>query len=512
MTADRPNVLFVMADQLSACWTGPYGQTAARTPQMDRLAAEGVVFERMYCNSPICVASRASMMSGRLISAIGAYDNGSEFPASRPTFCHYLRLAGYRTVLAGKMHFIGPDQLHGFAERLTTDIYPASLDWTPDWRQEPVHNPGTSVREVRDSGVAARTLQVDYDEEVHGRAIRQLYDFARRRQEGDDRPWLLCVSYTQPHDPFVTTAQYWDRFASITIPPPTPPPNGEPPAYDQWLNIHHELDLYPLSAEHIAAARRAYLGMVAQIDDLLGDLLHHLEQAGMANGTLVIFTSDHGEMLGERGMWYKRTMYEPSSRVPFLARWPRRIPAGRHEQRVASLVDLFATFCDVADAHHPDGTFPPSDGQSLLPLFRGQPVAWKDSAISEYLGEGVGAPVRMLVRGDHKLVYVHGQPDQLYDLAADPGERHNLAAQPQHAGTLQRRRTDLLTGWRPEAIRESVLASQTERRAVIAALKRDKATAWDFQPLVDASQQYVRRRNAQQTAAEARVPHVGGRT
>ncbi|HEV7214018.1 MAG TPA: sulfatase-like hydrolase/transferase, partial [Chloroflexota bacterium] len=370
MSERQPNILLVMADQLGACWTGPYGQAAARTPHMDRLAAEGVVFERMYCNSPICVASRASMLSGRLISAIGAYDNGSEFPASRPTFCHYLRLAGYRTVLAGKMHFIGPDQLHGFAERLTTDVYPAGLDWTPDWRKEPVHNPGTSVREVRDSGVAARTMQIDYDDEVHGAAVRQIYEFARAAQYGERRPWFLCVSYTQPHDPFVTTRQYWDRFAGVPLPVPKDVA-GQTPAYDRWLGVHHELDLYALTEEHIAAARRAYFAMVSDIDDRLGDLLRHLTLAGLADNTLVIFTSDHGEMLGERGMWYKRTMYEPSSRVPFLVYWPGQVAPGHRESRVTSLIDLSATLCEVAGARHPDGHGPPFAGASLLPLLTG---------------------------------------------------------------------------------------------------------------------------------------------
>lgn len=497
-----------MADQLGACWTGPYAQAAARTPYLDQLATEGIVFERMYCNSPICVASRASMMAGRLISAIGAYDNGSEFPASRPTICHYLRLAGYRTVLAGKMHFIGPDQLHGFAERLTTDIYPASLDWTPDWRREPLHNPGTSVREVRDSGIAARTMQMDYDEEVHGHAVRQLYDFARARQDGDQRPWFMCVSYTQPHDPFVTTPEYWNRFEGVAIPAPTPPPAEPSPAYDQWLNIHHELDLYTLTEAQIAAARRAYFGMVAQIDDLLGDLLKHLERAGMGQETLVIFTSDHGEMLGERGMWYKRTMYEPSSRVPFLARWPQHIPPGRRESRVASLVDLFATFSELAGAQHPDRSPPLSDGESLVPLLLGRAVPWKDMAVCEYLGEGVAAPVRMLVQADHKLVYVHGQPDQLYDLTADPGEQQNLALDPAQAAILHRLRAALVAKWDPAATRHAVLSSQAERRAVIAALKLDTVTSWDYQPVDDAGNRYVRHRNAQQTAAAARVPGV----
>ena len=507
MSERRPNILLVMADQLGACWTGPHGQTAARTPHMDGLAAQGVVFERMYCNSPICVASRASMLSGRLISAIGAYDNGSEFPASRPTFCHYLRLAGYRTVLTGKMHFIGPDQLHGFAERLTTDVYPAGLDWTPDWRKEPVHNPGTSVREVRDSGVAARTMQIDYDDEVHGQAVRQIYDFARVRQHGDHRPWLLCVSYTQPHDPFVTTRRYWDRFATDPIPGPLTVA-GDPPAYDRWLNIHHELDLYPLTEAQVAAARRAYFGMVSDIDDRLGGLLEHLAQAGLADDTVVVFTSDHGEMLGERGMWYKRTMYEPSSRVPFLVRWPHHITPGRRNRRVASLVDLFATVCDLAGARHPDGCAPPTDGASLLPLLAEQDVDWKNYAISEYLGEGVCAPVRMLARGAYKLVTILGQPDQLYNLEADPGETRNLAGDAQQVDTLQAMRAELSAGWDPEALRRDVLASQAARRAVIGALKLDTTTTWDYQPLPRASEQYVRQLNAQQTAAATRVPRL----
>ena len=510
MSERQPNILLVMADQLGACWTGPYGQAAAQTPHMDRLAAEGVVFERMYCNSPICVASRASMLSGRLISTIRAYDNGSEFPASQPTFCHYVRLAGYRTVLAGKMHFIGPDQLHGFAERLTTDVYPAALDWTPDWRKEPVHNPGTSVREVRDSGVAARTMQIDFDDAVHGQAVPQVYDFARARQAGDHRPWFLCVSYTQPHDPFVTTRRYWDRFAGVGIPGPRSV-TGDSPAYDRWLNIHHELDLYPLSEVQIGAARRAYFGMVSDIDDRLGDLLEHLALAGLADDTVVVFTSDHGEMLGERGMWYKRTMYEPSSRVPFLVRWPHHIRPGSRVRCVASLVDLFATLCDIAGALHPDGGAPPTDGASLLPLLNGQDGDWKDSAVSEYLGEGVCAPVRMLALREHKLVAVLGQPDQLYDLEADPGETRNLTHDDEQVGTLQAMRNALNAGWDPLALRRDVLASQAERRAVIGALKLDTPTAWDYQPAPQASEQYVRRLNAQRTAAAARVPRVGER-
>ena len=129
----RPNILIIQADQLTAGALSCYGGTVAKTPHIDRLARDGVVFESFYTNSPLCAPSRFSMMSGQLPSAIGAYDNAAEFGADVPTFAHYLRAAGYQTYLSGKMHFCGPDQLHGFEQRLTTDIYPADYGWTPNW-------------------------------------------------------------------------------------------------------------------------------------------------------------------------------------------------------------------------------------------------------------------------------------------------------------------------------------------------------------------------------------------
>src|SRR5436190_3993913 len=175
-----PNILFVMADQLTASVLPVYGGPVDG-PNLTTLAAEGVVFESAYCSTPLCAPSRASLLAGQLPSTLGAYDNGAEFPASVPTIAHYLRASGYQTCLAGKMHFIGPDQLHGFEERLTTDIYTAGLDWIPDWslpldERLPWYHDMSSVLEA---GVSEATLQLDYDEEVGFRSVRKLYDLAR---------------------------------------------------------------------------------------------------------------------------------------------------------------------------------------------------------------------------------------------------------------------------------------------------------------------------------------------
>ncbi|MBU2533707.1 MAG: sulfatase-like hydrolase/transferase, partial [Alphaproteobacteria bacterium] len=176
----RPNIVLIQADQLTAKVLSMYGGKTAKTPNMDDIAAKGVTFLNSYCNNPVCGPSRASMMSGQLSSAVGCYDNAGEFLSSVPTFAHYLRYLGYRTCLAGKMHFVGADQLHGFEERVTTDIYPSDFGWTADWTQqdEPWAPSRMSLRSIVEAGVCKRSLQIDYDEEVCFQAVRKIYDYA----------------------------------------------------------------------------------------------------------------------------------------------------------------------------------------------------------------------------------------------------------------------------------------------------------------------------------------------
>ena len=218
----RPNILLIQCDQMTAFALRSYGGTSAKTPNIDALGADGTVFSNAYSNFPICVPSRASMLTGQLASRIEVWDNGAELCASIPTVAHYLAAAGYQTILCGKMHFIGPDQLHGFGERLTTDIYPADFSWTPDWERPGPPEAGSKItlRGVVEAGVCQRSLQIDYDEEVHHQAVRKLYDLARA-PEG--HPFFLTVSFTHPHNPFTTTREYWDRYDGEDLPSQTSP-------------------------------------------------------------------------------------------------------------------------------------------------------------------------------------------------------------------------------------------------------------------------------------------------
>ena len=211
-----PNVLLLMADQLAAAHLPAYGNTAVQAPNLDALARDGVVFESAYCASPLCAPSRFALLTGRRPSAIGAYDNASELPAATPTIAHVLRAAGYETTLAGKMHFVGPDQLHGFEERLTTDVYPSSFDWTPDWtlpageRLEWYHNTASLLA----ASAREAALQTDYDDEVCFRAVQKIRDLSLRT---DGAPFFLTVSFTNPHDPWEMRRRYWDLFVRLSF-------------------------------------------------------------------------------------------------------------------------------------------------------------------------------------------------------------------------------------------------------------------------------------------------------
>ncbi len=487
--ASRPNILMIMADQLTALALPTYGHRIVRAPNLERLAAQGVVFERAYCNFPLCAPSRASLMTGRLASRIGVYDNAAEFPAAAPTLAHGLRALGYRTCLAGKMHFVGPDQLHGFEERLTTDIYPADFGWTPNWEAPDqridwwYHNMGS----VKDAGIAEATNQLDFDTEVAFQAERRLSEHARA---DDGRPLFLCVSFTHPHDPYAVPRAYWDRYREeeIDLPKVAPLPDAAMDAHSKRLARAADMAAARITDADVRRARHAYYGEISFVDDQIGGLLSSLDRFGLAEDTLVLFTADHGEMLGERGLWYKMHFFEWALRVPLLVWAP-----GRYRQhRVAtpvSLVDLAPTLVELAG-----GLAEPAlggDGRSLVPLIEGQDLAPRP-VLAEYTAEGAAAPVLMVRDGDLKLIWSAGDPPLLYDLAADPDERHNLATEPAAAGQLGRLEALVRLNWDPEALCRQVIASQRARRFTWGATMQGHHASWDYQPRRDASRQYMR--------------------
>jgi choline-sulfatase len=484
---DRPNFLIVMADQLTARALPAYGNQVAKTPHIDALAAAGVIFDAFYCNSPLCAPSRFSFLAGRHISAIGAYDNAAEFPSQVPTFAHHLRNAGYQTVLSGKMHFCGADQLHGFEERLTTDIYPADFGWTPDWTRF-TERPSWyhSMDSVTEAGPCARSNQIDFDDEVIFHARQKLFDMAR---SPDRRPFCMVASMTHPHDPYVIADQYWNRYADADIDMPRvrlDPEQLDP--HSRRLRHVCGLDLQPVNEMQVRAARRAYYGAVSYLDDQVGSLLTALAEAGFADDTIVLLLADHGDMLGERGLWYKMNFFEPACRIPLIVHAPRRFRA-RRVAHSASLIDIAPTLCELAGGTI-EGFAAPFDGESLTGQLAGG--AGRDEVIGEYLAEGVIAPLVMIKRGRYKFVHSPVDPDQLYDLIDDPDELRNLASATGHAERVREFLAEVAQRWDLPALHAAVLASQRQRHLVYHALRAGQYTSWDFQPSRDASRQYVR--------------------
>lgn len=488
MARAKPNILFVMADQLAAQFLPFYGHPLVRTPNLSRLAAEGVVFENCYSTSPLCAPARATVMSGLLSGRTGVYDNAAEFPSATPTFAHYLRLAGYRTCLSGKMHFVGPDQLHGLEERLTTDIYPADFGWTPDWRlrQERIDWWYHNMTSVLQPGIAEITNQLEFDDEAAFLAVRKVFDYARFDA---GTPFMLMTSFTHPHDPYAARARFWNLYRDEDIDLPAVPrrDRADLDAHSQRLYDVSAMDDYAVSETALRQARHGYYANISYVDDLVGQLLSALEASGVLEDTVVVFTSDHGDFLGERGLWYKMSFLEPSARVPLLIWSPKRFAARRVAEPV-SLACLLPTLVDIAHGG-PTELARPVDGRSLHPLLTGAPEDPEAFVFGEYLAEGAIAPLYMLRRGRWKFIHSPADPDQLFDLEADPLELRNLAPGHPVAAAM---RAEIEAAFDIPATHKAVLESQKARHMMFEALKRGSLFPWDFQPLRDASQQYTR--------------------
>ena len=482
----QPNILIVMVDQLAPAFLPIYGHPLVKAPYLETLASRGVVFDSAYCNSPLCSPSRIAFMTGALPSRSGGYDNAAEFRADLPTFAHYLRRLGYRTILSGKMHFCGPDQMHGFEERLTTDIYPADYGWTPDW-ERPLERPSWyhNMSSVTEAGLCVRTNQIDFDEEVAFAAERAIYDHVRSR---DKRPFLMVASLTHPHDPFAITRAYWDLYDHARIDlPRVGKDDVEPDPHTARLRHVCAMDALAITDDHIRNARHAYYGAITFCDTQLGRILDALTKTGL-DDTIVLFLGDHGEMLGERGLWYKMNFFEGGARVPLVIAAPG-LTAPRRVAASVSLVDLLPTLVELGGGDSQD-LASPIDGRSLMPHLRA--VGGHDEAVGEYLAEGAVAPVVMLRRGNDKFIHCPADPDQLYDIAADPDERRNLSPDPACANRVAAFRAEVARRWDLPALGAAVKESQRRRHLVASALKTGISKPWDYQPFRDASRQYMR--------------------
>ena len=500
MTKKAPNILLIMADQLAPQFTGAYGHPVVKTPHMDALAARGMRFDSAYCNSPLCAPSRFSFMAGQHITSICAYDNASEFPSSVPTFAHYLRQMGYRTSLSGKMHFVGPDQLHGFEERVTTDVYPSDFAWTPDWEQpdERIDKWYHNMESVKEAGVAATTFQLEFDEEVAFFARRKLMDYACNSAT----PFCMVASFIHPHDPYVARPEFFNLYSPDEIDMPANRfAYDEQDDFSKRLMDGMEATTKPATDDEIRNARHAYYANVSYFDSKIGELVRTLDEIGELDNTIIIITADHGDMLGERDLWYKMNFFEHSGRVPMIMAGPG-IAQGQIDTP-CSLVDILPTMVDIASS---TGTAKPVygqpiDGRSLMPMATSG-IGDDGDAIGEYCAEMTGNPVYMIRRGDYKYIHCDGDAPLLFDIKNDPAELNNLAQAPSHKEISDAFAQEVQSRWDSDKIKSDVIAKQKQRTAVFEAMQQGKRVDWDYNPPRDASNEYVRNHMDWTVAAE----------
>ncbi|MEZ2132572.1 MULTISPECIES: choline-sulfatase [unclassified Sinorhizobium] len=491
MMQKRPNILIIMVDQLNGKFFPDGPADFLHAPHLKNLAALSARFRNNYTSSPLCAPARASFMAGQLPSRTRVYDNAAEYVSSIPTYAHHLRRAGYYTALSGKMHFVGPDQLHGFEERLTTDIYPADFGWTPDYRKPGeridwwYHNLGS----VTGAGVAEITNQMEYDDEVAFLANQKLYQLSRENDDQGRRPWCLTVSFTHPHDPYVARRKFWDLYENCEylLPEIGALPEEEQDPHSKRIIHSCDYQNFNVTEEDIRRSRRAYFGNISYIDEKIGELVDTLARTRMLDNTYVLFCSDHGDMLGERGLWFKMNFFEGSARVPLMIAGPG-IQPGLHLAPTSNL-DVTPTLADLAGISMNE-VKPWTDGVSLVPMMNGTPRT--EPVLMEYAAEASYAPLVAIREDKWKYIHCTLDPDQLFDLDADPLELNNLAGDPELADIVAHFRSKREGRWDMGAFDAAVRESQARRWVVYEALRNGAYYPWDHQPLQKASERYMR--------------------
>jgi choline-sulfatase len=481
------NLLLVMSDQHAQRIAGCYGDASGVTPNLDRLAAEGVTFDNAYCNAPICLPARMSALTGRHPFRQTCWTNTDYLASDIPTMAHALGAAGYAPVLVGRMHALGPDQLHGYVRR---EIGDHSSNWIGIPRNDmgSLHLANDPFRRsIEASGIGRSAYEVK-DEDVTAAAVAQLDTYGAARRAGDARPFALTVGYMLPHPPYVCRADDYRRFEGRTPPPsiPRPAPEKEHPWHAWWRENRGIADV---AAEAATRARTAYYGLTWRMDAMLGEILAALDRNGLSDDTLVVYTSDHGDHVGDRGLWWKHTFFDESLKVPLVMRWPGRLPAGERRAHAVSLIDLGPTMLEALEAP----ALPNADGRSFLAAVRDASAPWRDEVFAEYCTDptpawtgGMAVRQRMIRTARWKLCWYGGYRPQLFDLDADPMEQDDLGESPAHAAVRDGLMARLLAEWDPDEI-DRIMRAREADKALIGAWGRatspPETLRWEIRPV-----------------------------
>ncbi len=422
----RPNILFLFSDEHSyRCLSLLDNQTGepVHTPVLDGLAEQGANFSNAYCQSPLCTPSRICLLTGRSPMTSGGWANESYLKPEIPTIPSVFADAGYNTCLVGKMHLGGTNQMAGFQHRPYGD-----LTGRTGHQRDPLSK-RDGGHEIRSRTVDAGLTEIPESVLQEQVIVRETIAFLREHTAAKPAtPWFLCASFSRPHFPLTAPARFFNRYWPEKVTRPKVGRTGETAFHPMTVGMAKGFRTEEVSEQEMMRARAAYFACVDYLDEMLGDMLHLMDRSGLLDNTVIVYTSDHGEMAGEHGMWWKNSWHEAAARVPLIIQTPsqrRGESSGARVDTPVSLADLFPTLCALAGIAPPDGlegrdlSNALSTGEELLaaPVFVDNPLPrW-----------GEGSEHRVVRMGQYKYVRFRGiGPDLLFDLEADPLEQRNL--------------------------------------------------------------------------------------
>lgn len=430
--ARRFNILFLMSDQHQREASGCYGHAEVKTPGLDRLASRATRFDFTYCNSPVCVPARGSMITGLYPHKHGARILKDPLPETSRTVAHFFAERGYRTAAVGKMHFVEESRRHGFAHRINEGDFAKTLTAAERERLRKDQGGGGGV-DGRPSALDARFFQDDF-------FARESVEFLRANR---DQPFVLWSSYFMPHTPLVPMRRYWDLYQPEKLRLPHRPPDALTTAFEGHLIRAKERGWYQQSDADCRRSIAGYYGNISQMDSCVDRVYAALEELKLLDRTIVVYTSDHGEMAGAHRMWTKHNMFEQSVAVPLLVSLPGQGKSAPARREFIEHVDLFPTLAELCGFEAPRGL----DGRSFAGLLENRKYAPREFAYSEYDfchnvftadDRYVGKPPILMVRTDRwKLNELSWGRSELYDLANDPNESRNVIDAPGNAGIVK---------------------------------------------------------------------------
>ncbi|MGE0314345.1 MAG: sulfatase-like hydrolase/transferase [Lautropia sp.] len=452
MSQAPTNVLFILSDEHTRDVTGCYGHPFIRTPNLDRLAARGTVFDAAYTNCPICVPARASLHTGTWVAQNRCWDNAHPYDGSIRSWAHRLRDAGHQALSIGKLHFRSERDDNGFSQ----EIIPLHVvDGQGDLlglirRPEPAARGGTA--DLANAGPGESTYAA-YDRNIRDGAVQWLTEHAPKAV----KPWCLFVSFVKPHFPLIAPKPFYDLYPPDTLPMPRLYGPEHEPTHPSVAAIRRCMNYDDaFTPEKVKIALAAYYGMVSFLDDNIGQVLAALDRSGLAASTRVVYSTDHGDNLGNRHLWGKSVHYEEAAAIPMIVAGPG-VPAGKRSPTPVSLIDVYPTIVQSVGIAL-DDTERALPGTSLVDL------ACEDDpervVLGEYHAAGSITAMYLVRKGRWKYIHHVGYAPELFDLEADPGETRDLAADPAHAPTLAMMESALRDRLDPEATNDAAFADQ----------------------------------------------------